>query len=95
MCPTNYGTNMSIKFGTHTTSEYFDIAKVDFYDAILGMPFLWHHGIILDFKDQGKILIGNEVIPTNLEVVQPEKEEQKEEYLRCVSPAYTYTLPAL
>jgi hypothetical protein len=68
---------MSIKFGTCTINEYFNIANVDFYDAILGTPFLWHHGIVLDFKYQGKILIGNEVIPINFKVVKPEKEEWK------------------
>jgi hypothetical protein len=71
----NYGTNASIKIGTRTTDEYFDVANIDFYDAILGMPFLRRHGIVLDFKDQGKILIGNEAIPINFKVVKPEKEE--------------------
>jgi hypothetical protein len=73
----NYGTNTSIKFSTRTTDEYFDVANVDFYDAILGIPFLRRHGIVLDFKDQDKILIGNEVIPMNFEVVKPKKEERK------------------
>jgi hypothetical protein len=64
----SYGTKASITFGTRTVNEYFDVANVDFYDTILGTPFLRWHGILLDFRDQGKPLIGNELIPTNLEV---------------------------
>jgi hypothetical protein len=73
----NYGTNTSIKFGTHTINKYFDVANVNFYDAILGTPFLRRPSMVLDFKDQGKILIRNEVIPINFKVVKPEKEERK------------------
>jgi hypothetical protein len=36
----NYGTSGSIKFGEFISNEYFDITNVDYYDVILGTPFL-------------------------------------------------------
>ena len=36
----NYGTHMTIKIGHKVVEEYFDIANVEHYDAILGTPFL-------------------------------------------------------
>ena len=59
----NYGANATIKFGRETIEEYFDIANVEHYDAILGTPFLRKMGIVLDFKGPGTIRMGNEVIP--------------------------------
>ena len=29
--------------------EYFDIINIDYYDAILGTPFLRKHGVIINF----------------------------------------------
>ena len=31
--------------------EYFDIINIDYYDAILGMPFLRKHEVIIDFMN--------------------------------------------
>jgi hypothetical protein len=45
----NYGTNTTIKFGRKLYDEYLDVANVEYYDAILGTPFLRKLGIILDF----------------------------------------------
>ena len=53
-----------IKVGRNVVEEYFDIANVEHYDAILGTPFLRKMGIILDFRSPGAIRIGNKVIPT-------------------------------
>ena len=44
----HYGTHVTIKVGHKVVEEYFDIANVEHYDAILGTPFLRKMGIVLD-----------------------------------------------
>jgi len=41
----NYGTHMAIKFGHHEVKEYFNIANIEYYDAILGTHFLRKMGV--------------------------------------------------
>ena len=60
----NYGTYAIIKIGHKVVEEYFKVANVEHYDAILGTPFLRKMGIILDFRSPGTIWMGNEVILT-------------------------------
>ena len=60
----NYRTHATIKLGHKVVKEYFDIANVEHYDAILGTPFLRKMGIVLDSRSPGMAWIGNEVIPT-------------------------------
>ena len=60
----NYGTHATIKIGCKVVEEYFDITNVEYYDAILGTPFLRNMGIVLDFRSPGMAQIGNKVIPT-------------------------------
>jgi hypothetical protein len=36
----NYGTHAIIKFGDHDIEEYFNIMNIEYYNAILGTPFL-------------------------------------------------------
>ena len=60
----NYGTHATIKLGCKVVEEYFDIANVEHYNAILGTPFIRKMGIVLDFRSPGMVQIGNEVIPT-------------------------------
>ena len=36
----SYGARCSIVFGHKHVEEYFDVANIDCYDVILGMPFL-------------------------------------------------------
>ena len=60
----NYGTHATIKIGCKVVKEYFDIANVEHYNAILGTPFLRKMGIVLDFRSPGMARIGNKVIPT-------------------------------
>ena len=60
----NYGTHTTIKIGHKVVEEYFDIANVEHYDAILGTPFLRKMGIVMDFRSPGMAWIGNEVKPT-------------------------------
>ena len=45
----NYGANATIKYEGRESKEYFDIINIDYYDAILGMPFLRKHEVIIDF----------------------------------------------
>ncbi|KAF8584914.1 hypothetical protein K439DRAFT_1313280, partial [Ramaria rubella] len=45
----NYRMHTNIRFGEHNIEEYFDIKNIDYYDAILGTPFLHKLGISLDF----------------------------------------------
>jgi hypothetical protein len=59
----NYGTNTTIKFGRKLYDEYFDIANVEYYDAILGTPVLRKLGITLDFSSPETVRVGNESIP--------------------------------
>ena len=49
----NYGVKSSIVFRNKHIEEYFDMANIDHYDVILGMPFLQQLWITLDFTGQG------------------------------------------
>jgi hypothetical protein len=59
----NYGMNMTIKFAHEKYEEYFDVANIEYYDAILGTPFLRKLGVTLDFSIPGTVQIGDENIP--------------------------------
>ncbi|KAL0565324.1 hypothetical protein V5O48_016700 [Marasmius crinis-equi] len=43
--------------------DYFDIANIDRYDAVVGTVFMRRHGLMLDFK-RDKIRTDNSVLPT-------------------------------
>ena len=45
----NYGANATIKYDEKESKEYFNIVNIDYYDAILGTPFLRKHEVIIDF----------------------------------------------
>jgi hypothetical protein len=46
-----YGTNVEVKpAGSLTTVEYMDIINIDRYDAILGIPYMSKHGIVLNLR---------------------------------------------
>ena len=45
----NYGSNATIKYEGRESKEYFNIITIDYYDAILGTPFLRKHKVIIDF----------------------------------------------
>ena len=62
----SYGARSSIVFGNKHVEEYFDMANIDYYDVILGTPFLRCLGITLDFTGQGTIRMGMYVIPMNM-----------------------------
>ena len=45
----NYGANVTIKYEGRELKEYFSIINIDYYDVILGTPFLRKHEVIIDF----------------------------------------------
>ena len=59
----NYGTSGTLSFGEFISDEYFDITNVDYYNVILGTPFLKKWGISLDFSSQGGIKIKGRAVP--------------------------------
>ena len=62
----NYGVKSSIVFRNKHVKEYFNMANINHYNVILGMPFLWWLRITLDFTGQGIIHICTYVIPMNM-----------------------------
>ena len=45
----NYGANATIKYEGRESKEYFNIINIDYYNAILGTPFLRKHEVIINF----------------------------------------------
>jgi hypothetical protein len=68
----NYGSNTTIKFGRKWYDEYFDVANIEYYDAILGTSFLRKLGITLDFASPGVVCIGDKIIPVGKKSVDNE-----------------------
>ena len=62
----NYGAKSSTVFGNKNIEEYFDVANINHYDVMLGMPFLRWLGITLDFTGQGAICMGMYIVPMNM-----------------------------
>ena len=62
----NYGAKSTITFGNARVEEYFNIANINYYDVILGTPFLWKHNITLDITSPGTIRMGTTVAPRNI-----------------------------
>ncbi|KAF9255110.1 hypothetical protein L218DRAFT_810614, partial [Marasmius fiardii PR-910] len=60
-CTTSYGISLLKETVKHR--DYFDIANVNRYDAVVGTVFMRRHGIILDFKEN-VIKMNNSVVPT-------------------------------
>jgi hypothetical protein len=58
-----YGTNTTIKFGHKLYDKYFNVTNVEYYDMMLGTPFLRKLGITLDFSRPGVVQIGDKIIP--------------------------------
>ena len=62
----SYGARSSIVFGNKHIEEYFDVVNINYYDVILGTPFLRWLGITLDFTGQGAICMGMYIVPMNM-----------------------------
>ena len=69
----NYATKMTIVFGDTCIKEYIDVANIDYYDIILGMPFLRHLGVALDFSGPGMICMGTSIVSRNLPSSSPDE----------------------
>ena len=59
----NYGSNVGYKLSNIRGTHYFDVVNVDRYDAVVGIPFLQKHKVLLNF-DQRSIEIDHKLIPT-------------------------------
>ena len=44
-----HGANAQMWIGAFDAQLYFDIANIDRYDCILGIPFLWQNAAIVNF----------------------------------------------
>ena len=65
---------------------YFDVANIDYYDVILGTPFLRRLGITLDFASLGSIRIGTYTVPRNVPSTQVEESMTASQQLRPKPP---------
>ncbi|HEV7737114.1 MAG TPA: retropepsin-like aspartic protease [Chlamydiales bacterium] len=54
----NHGVVTQTDVAGKITDEYFDVANIDYYDVILGTPFLRRFQVKLDFTGNGEIIIG-------------------------------------
>ncbi|KIJ50631.1 hypothetical protein M422DRAFT_159536 [Sphaerobolus stellatus SS14] len=61
-----YTVTRDITIGQRTYSEMFDIANVDYYDIMLGTPFLRRVKANIDFNGIGSIVINGETIDNDL-----------------------------
>ena len=78
----NYGAKSTITFGNVHIEEYFNIANIDYYDLVLGTPFLQRLNITLDFTSPGIICMGTTVVPRN---TPPETGEGVTKVVNCRS----------
>ena len=47
-----HGANAQMRIGAFDAQLYFDVANIDRYNCILGIPFLWQNAAIVDFGRQ-------------------------------------------
>ncbi|KIJ28411.1 hypothetical protein M422DRAFT_91479, partial [Sphaerobolus stellatus SS14] len=59
-----YGLTAKILLGKEKYEEYFDIANVNYYNIILGTPFLLRFEILLDFKNNCVQMVSPSVVAT-------------------------------
>ncbi|KIK17667.1 hypothetical protein PISMIDRAFT_14916, partial [Pisolithus microcarpus 441] len=62
-----HGSQMKLRLGAFTCDTYFDVANIDRYDCILGIPFLRSHGVRLKF-DMNTIEVGGISVPAHTEL---------------------------
>ena len=63
-----HGGKTHIELGSRISEIYFDVANINWYDCILGIPFLQEQQAILNFANQ-KIQIGDNTIALLEEVI--------------------------
>ena len=84
----NYGTNTTIKSNSEESKEHFDVVNIDYYNTILGTPFLNKFKVAIDFVkdcltikdkiilnqvDEYKIREGNSQKSTSVNALKTEK----------------------
>ncbi|KIJ39811.1 hypothetical protein M422DRAFT_257408 [Sphaerobolus stellatus SS14] len=80
-----YGLTAKILLGKEKYDEYFDIANVDYYDVILGTPFLHRFEILLDFKNNC-VQMGKLSFPNQFGSLMPIEADKNEDRLRQEKP---------
>ena len=63
-----HGGKTHIKLGSGTSEIYFDVANINRYNCIIGIPFLREQQAVLNFTNQ-KVQIGNNTITLLKEVI--------------------------
>ncbi|KIJ39991.1 hypothetical protein M422DRAFT_257311 [Sphaerobolus stellatus SS14] len=80
-----YGLTAKILLGKEKYDEYFDITNVDYYDVILGTPFLRWFEILLDFKNNC-VHMGKLKFPNRFGSLTPTEADENEDRLRQEKP---------
>ncbi|KIJ56008.1 hypothetical protein M422DRAFT_239192 [Sphaerobolus stellatus SS14] len=80
-----YGLTTKILLGNEKYDEYFDIANVDYYNVILGTPFLCQFEILLDFK-HNHVLMGKLSFPNWFGSLMPTEADENENRLQKEKP---------
>ncbi|KIJ38263.1 hypothetical protein M422DRAFT_259176 [Sphaerobolus stellatus SS14] len=80
-----YGLTAKILLGKEKYDEYFDIANVDYYDIILGTPFLRQFEILLDFKNNC-VHMGKLNFPNRFGSLMPTEADENEAHLQKEKP---------
>ncbi|KIJ33889.1 hypothetical protein M422DRAFT_264019 [Sphaerobolus stellatus SS14] len=80
-----YGLNAKILLSNEKYDEYFDMANVDYYDIILGTPFLHQFEILLDFKNNC-VKLGKLSFPNRFGNITPTKADKNENHLLKEKP---------
>ena len=65
-----HGAHAQFLIGAFSAHIYFDVANIDRYDCILGIPFLWQNAAVVDFGQQ-ILHIGWGEIPMLQDTVRP------------------------
>ena len=74
-----HGGNGHIEIRNKVSKIYFDVANIDRYDCILGIPFLWERKTVLNFANQ-QIHIGDATIALSKEVAP---DQQRPAHIPC------------
>jgi hypothetical protein len=82
----NYGISDLLKFGEFVSNEYFNITNINYYNIILGTPFLMKWGISLDFGSQGRIRIKGRIVPQGQLVDPADTPNAGSTGADCISP---------